>query len=125
MRHGDNDDEQDVITDGVEDPEVADPQAPSISAAQWSTGRRAWVLGEHGDGTAQARSVCGIDARGTDTPESDIDLVVTLPPETSLMALARLERDISAVLGCPVDVVSAESLRESVAERVRLEGVPL
>ncbi len=69
--------------------------------------------------------VFGSVARGTDTPESDIDLVVTLPPETSLMALARIERDISAVLGCPVDVASSGNLRESVAERVRLEGVPL
>lgn len=69
--------------------------------------------------------VFGSVARGTDTPESDIDLVVTLPPDTSLMALARIEHDISAVLGCPVDVVSAEALRESVAERVAVEGVPL
>lgn len=69
--------------------------------------------------------VFGSVARGTDTPESDIDLVVTMPPETSLMALARIERDISAVLGCPVDVVSAETLRASIAERAQLEGVPL
>ena len=69
--------------------------------------------------------VFGSVARGTATPESDIDLVVTLPPDTSLMALARIEHDISAVLGCPVDVVSAEALRESVAERVAVEGVPL
>lgn len=69
--------------------------------------------------------VFGSVARGTDTPESDIDLVITLPPETSLMTLAHIERDISAVLGCRVDVVSARNLRESVAERLRLEGVPL
>jgi predicted nucleotidyltransferase len=69
--------------------------------------------------------VFGSVARGTDTPESDIDLVITLPQETSLMTLAHIERDMSAVLGCRVDVVSARNLRESVAERVRLEGVPL
>lgn len=69
--------------------------------------------------------VFGSVARGTDTAASDIDLVVTLPPETSLMAIARLERDLSDVLGCPVDVVSGSTLRESLAERVRLEAVPL
>lgn len=33
VRHGDHDDEQDVITDCVEDSESANPQAPPISAA--------------------------------------------------------------------------------------------
>lgn len=98
---------------------------PSTPRGRLLARHREEVLRIARDHGARDVRVFGSVARGTDTPESDIDLVVSLPPETSLMALARLERDISAVLGCPVDVVSAANLRESVAERVRLEGVPL
>ena len=48
-----------------------------------------------------------------------------MPATATRCSASRIEHDISAVLGCPVDVVSAEALRESVAERVRVEGVPL
>ena len=98
---------------------------PSTSRGRLLARHRDEVLRIARDHGGRDVRVFGSLARGTDTPESDIDLVITLPPGTSLMSLARIERDISAVLGCPVDVVSAGNLREAVAEQVRLEGVPL
>jgi predicted nucleotidyltransferase/predicted XRE-type DNA-binding protein len=69
--------------------------------------------------------VFGSVARGTDRPGSDIDLLVDLPSDLSLFALARLERDLSGILDAPVDVVAASTLRDLVAESARQDAVPL
>ncbi|MBT2516662.1 nucleotidyltransferase family protein [Streptomyces sp. ISL-90] len=69
--------------------------------------------------------VFGSVARGSDRPDSDIDLLVDLAPGTGLFALARLENDLSELLHAKVDVVPARTLREHVAERVLGEAVPL
>jgi predicted nucleotidyltransferase len=69
--------------------------------------------------------VFGSVARGTDRPGSDIDLLVDLPRELSLFTLARLERDLSEILDAPVDVVTASTLRDPVAESARQDAVPL
>jgi predicted nucleotidyltransferase len=69
--------------------------------------------------------VFGSVARGTDRPGSDIDLLVDLPSDISLFALARLERDLSEILDAPVDVVAASTLRDPVAESARQDAVPL
>lgn len=69
--------------------------------------------------------VFGSVARGADTAQSDIDLLVDWPEGRGLFALARLESELEDVLGATVDVVPRRSLRGHVAERVRAEAVPL
>ena len=69
--------------------------------------------------------VFGSVARGTDRPDSDIDLLVDLAAGTGLFSLARLENDLAELLGTKVEVVSARTLREHLAERVLREAVPL
>jgi predicted nucleotidyltransferase len=69
--------------------------------------------------------VFGSVSRGEDTHESDIDLLLDLPPGTTLFALSRLEADLSRILGAHVDVVSAESLRANLRDRVLDEAIPL
>ena len=70
--------------------------------------------------------VFGSVARGEDTPESDIDILVDLSPRSSLVTLGRLERELSEVLGVPVDVVPAEGLRPAVrAEAERGSDPPM
>lgn len=59
--------------------------------------------------------VFGSVARGEDTPESDVDLLVDVPPGIGLLTLARCERDLEALLGVPVDLVPAADLRPAVA----------
>lgn len=69
--------------------------------------------------------VFGSVARGADTAQSDIDLLVDWPEGRGLFALARLESELEDVLGATVDVVPRRSLRGHVAERIRAEAVPL
>ena len=75
-------------------------------------------------GAANLR-VFGSVALGTDTAESDIDLIADIAPGTGLFTLARLEHELSELLGAEVDVVPAKGLREHLAERVLNEAVPL
>jgi hypothetical protein len=69
--------------------------------------------------------VFGSVVLGTDTSESDIDLLADIAPGTGLFALARLERELGDLLGTKVDVVPAGGLREHLAARVLKDAVPL
>ncbi len=69
--------------------------------------------------------VFGSVARGTEAPDSDIDLLVDLEPTTGLLGIARLERDLAQLLGAPVDVVPAKGLKASVAHEAMSEAIPL
>ncbi len=69
--------------------------------------------------------VFGSTARGTEGPKSDIDLLVDVALGVGLFDLARLEIALSELLGLPVDVVPANSLRDRIAEDVMNEAVPL
>lgn len=80
------------------------------------------TAGAHG---ATNLRVFGSVALGTDTSESDIDLLADLAPGTGLFELARLERELSEILGAKVDVVPAQGLRDHLAQRVLREAVPL
>lgn len=60
--------------------------------------------------------VFGSVARGEETPESDIDFLVSLRPGRTLLDLARLEQQLEALLGRRVDVLTEDSLQEPVRE---------
>lgn len=62
-------------------------------------------------------------ARGEDTAESDIDLLVDTDPDVGLFAIGALEAELEELLGREVDVVIARALREGVAATV--EAIPL
>jgi predicted nucleotidyltransferase len=53
----------------------------------------------------------GSAASGEDRPDSDIDLLVDFDEDSSLFDLMRLSRELEALLGRPVDVVSAGGLK--------------
>jgi len=53
----------------------------------------------------------GSAARGDDRPDSDIDLLVDFNEDSSLFDLMRMSRELEALLGRPVDVVSAGGLK--------------
>ena len=69
--------------------------------------------------------VFGSVARGQDRPDSDVDLLVDLPPQMGLLALGRLQADLEAILGAPVDLVPETDLKPDVRERVQAELVAL
>jgi uncharacterized protein len=70
--------------------------------------------------------VFGSVARGEETPESDVDLLVDFPAgERGLFPLLRLAREIEELVGRPVDVAAVEVMAEPVRERALAEAVPL
>lgn len=69
--------------------------------------------------------VFGSVARGEATAESDIDVLVDLEPGRSLLDLGGLLMDLRALLGCNVDVATANSLRPRVRERALREAINL
>ncbi len=63
---------------------------------------------------------------GSDTSESsDVDLLVTLAPGISALALGGLLLDAQELLGRRVDVVTEASLHPALRERVLALAVPL
>jgi len=70
--------------------------------------------------------IFGSVARGGETPESDIDLLVDFPVgERGLFPLLRLASEIEQVVGRPVDVAAVEVMAPSVRERALAEAIPL
>ena len=69
--------------------------------------------------------VFGSVATGQDHEGSDVDLLFTMARPLSLMQLGALERDVSQVVGCPVDLVPDTVLRPDLRDRILAEAVAL
>jgi hypothetical protein len=69
--------------------------------------------------------VFGSVARGEERPGSDVDLVVDLAPRTGLFEIGTLRRELTEILGAPVDVAPSDSLRPRVRAEIERDGVPL
>ena len=74
---------------------------------------------------ATAVRVFGSMRRGDAAATSDVDLLVTLAPGTSALALDGLVMDAQELLGRRVDIVTEASLHPALRERVLAEAVPL
>jgi predicted nucleotidyltransferase len=90
-------------------------------------------IAEHGDqvreileraGLRNAR-LFGSTARGEDTDQSDVDLLVEAPLGTTLYDLARVELALEDLLGCKVEVVTQGFLAPDVAENVEPDLTPI
>lgn len=64
-------------------------------------------------------------ARDQARDDSDVDLLVTLAPGTSALALGGLLLDAQELLGRPVDVVTETSLHPALREKVLADAVVL
>ena len=69
--------------------------------------------------------VFGSMARDDGSDHSDVDLLVTLAPGTSALALGGLVLDAQELLGRRVDVVTEASLHPALRDRVTASAVPL
>ncbi len=69
--------------------------------------------------------VFGSVARGEADEESDIDFLVDLAPDRSLLDLGGLWWGLNALLGGKADVVTEQGLRERIREQVLQEAVML
>jgi hypothetical protein len=69
--------------------------------------------------------VFGSMARGDAGDDSDVDLLVTLAPGTTALALGGLLVDAQELLGRRVDVVTEASLHPALRERALADAVAL
>lgn len=77
------------------------------------------ILREHG---VRHASLFGSFARGEQTADSDIDLLIDLPPGASLFDVSRLGLALEDALGRTVDLVTSfVNLHPVIRERVRRE----
>jgi predicted nucleotidyltransferase len=70
-------------------------------------------------------AVFGSVARGEERPDSDVDLLGELPTGMGLFGLGRLQSDLEAVVGLPVDLIPAGDLKPNLRGRVVADLVPL
>ncbi len=80
------------------------------------------IAAEHG---ARNVRVFGSVARSDDNPNSDLDLLVQLSPDSSLLDLIAIKQDLEDLLGCKVDVVTEAALSPYIREQVLKEATPL
>jgi uncharacterized protein len=69
--------------------------------------------------------VFGSVARGSASPESDVDLLVSFEPGVSLFDLSALWQDLRDLLGREVNVVSDGGINERVRRRITRDAVAL
>jgi predicted nucleotidyltransferase/DNA-binding XRE family transcriptional regulator len=75
-------------------------------------------------GARNAR-VFGSVARGEDTMNSDVDLLVDLDNGVGVVSLAGLRRELTELLGAAVDVVPASTLKPGVRDQILTEAIAL
>lgn len=111
---------------------TTEPAAPSTSM-RGQLGPRAQKLRQHRrrlhdaareHGVRRVR-VFGSLARGEEAPTSDIDLLVDLEPDRTLLDLAAFRREAQEILKMPVDVATPDMLKSRIREQVESEAVPL
>jgi predicted nucleotidyltransferase len=69
--------------------------------------------------------IYGSIATGDEHSASDLDLLVDLPEEQSLLGLISLRQDLEDLLGCSVDVTEAESLHPLIRAEILDQALAL
>lgn len=69
--------------------------------------------------------IFGSVLHGTDTEDSDIDILVDPLPETTLLDLGGLQMDLEEALGVRVQVVLPDELHRFIRDRVIAEATPV
>lgn len=80
------------------------------------------IAAQHGAGNVR---VFGSVARGEATEASDLDFLVEMEPERSLLDLAALRNDLMDLLGREVDVVTDDSLYWLLRRKILREARPI
>jgi predicted nucleotidyltransferase len=69
--------------------------------------------------------VFGSAARGEDSTDSDLDLLVEPTEQTTLMDIGAIRHELKTLLGIEVDVLTPAGLPPKFRDRVLREAVPL
>jgi hypothetical protein len=65
--------------------------------------------------------IFGSYARGDFKKESDIDLLVKVDGEKTLLDIVRIERELSEILGIKVDLLTEESISKYIIDYIKKE----
>lgn len=80
------------------------------------------IAAKHGAHTVR---VFGSVARGEERPDSDIDFLVEMAPDRSLLDVGGLQMDLQETLAHRVDVVTRKGLKRRLLSRVLRESKAL
>ena len=80
------------------------------------------VMASHGFGNLR---VFGSMARNGATEQSDVDLLVDVPKNTSALTMVGIEMELQALLGCRVDLATEDMLHPFYRDRVLKEAEAL
>ena len=69
--------------------------------------------------------VFGSVLHGTDTEQSDLDLLVDALPGATLFDLGGFQEELQIILGVKVDVVTSGGLRNRFGEKILAEAKPI
>jgi uncharacterized protein len=69
--------------------------------------------------------VFGSVAKGSDTDESDLDILVDPTPDTTLLDIGAIRHELRKLLGVPVDVLTPNALPEQFRAAVLAQAVPV
>ncbi len=69
--------------------------------------------------------VFGSTVRDDNTPESDVDFLIDVSPEQTLLDLIALTRELKELLGCEVDVAQSTVLHPVIRDEVLREAISL
>ena len=95
-----------------------EPDGHGVRAKSDGTG----LAGRHG---ARNVRVFGSVATGEAGPESDIDLLVKMDDDRSLLDVSALALDLRALIGVKVDIVSEDSIYWLLRRKIMKEAKPL
>lgn len=80
------------------------------------------IAARHG---ARNVRVFGSIVRGEEGPKSDVDFLVDMEPDRSLLDLGGLLMDLRDLLGCEVDLAEPEGLHWYIRDRILEEAILL
>jgi predicted nucleotidyltransferase len=69
--------------------------------------------------------IYGSIAKGQEHNGSDLDLLVDLAADQTLLGLIQLRQELEDLLGCPVDVTEAETLHPLIRSKILGQALPL
>lgn len=69
--------------------------------------------------------VFGSVVHGSDTDESDLDILIDPTPETTLFDIGAIRHELLQLLGVQVDVLTPKALPEKFRDAVIAEAVPV
>jgi uncharacterized protein len=109
---------------GYEIEMTARPGAPALPSQRLHRHRRAVLNACSRAGFGNVR-VFGSIARHQDTIGSDVDLLVDLLGDATLLEIAALREELAVLLDAPVDIATPELLKPGVLRSALSEAVPL